>query len=221
MGRDSGVRFADRNEAGRELAGRLTRYACKDTVVAGLPRGGVVVASEVAARLSCPLDVMVAGKLRAPGNPELAIGAVAEAGAVYLNREAIAALGVDHAYIEEEKRRRLEEAKERLARYRAVREKVPLAGRTVILVDDGVATGSTMIASVQAARAEGAARVVAAVPGGPEERLGAIAAMEEVTELVCLAAPEAFYAVSQLYTDFAQVDDDTVLDILAREAPGG
>lgn len=208
--------FADRRTAGGELAERLAHYASEDPVVVGLPRGGVVVAFEVAERLDSQLDVIIAGKLRAPENPELAIGAVTECGEVYLNKNAIRMLRVPAEYIEREKEERLRLVKERLSRYRSVKEKVPLKGRIVILVDDGIATGSTMIAAVQAAKAEGAKMVVVAVPGGPEDTLGTISAMDEVTETVCLTAPEVFYAVSQLYMDFSQVDDNEVVELLRR-----
>ena len=185
-------------------------------MVVGLPRGGVVVAFEVARVLGRPLDVIIAGKLRAPENPELAIGAVTEDGETYLNKRVVKMLGVDDVYIEGERRERMKLIQARLTSYRAVKKKAPLKDRTVILVDDGIATGSTMIAAVQAVSAEGAAKVVVAVPGGPKDTLGEITAMDEVSDVVYLTAPEVFYAVSQLYADFDQVEDAEVVGLLKK-----
>lgn len=206
--------YADRVAAGRFLAAKLLEYKGQSPVVAGLPRGGVVVAAEIARRLSCPLDVIVAGKLRAPFNPELAIGAVTEAGRVFLNKGVIAAALVTDAYIEKEKKARIEAVLEKLKRYRKVMGKTPLGGRVVIIVDDGLATGSTMIAAVQAAKAEGAARIIVAVPGGPRDTVERIGGMEEVDMVVCPVIPEEFFAVSQLYLDFTQTEDSEVVGIL-------
>lgn len=213
---DEKQRYADRAEAGRYLAGLLANYKDTGAVVVGLPRGGVVVAAEIASKLELPMDVIIAGKLRAPGNPELAIGAVTENGEVYLNRSAVDMLGVTDDYLAREKEARLETVRRRLAMYRGVREKVPLEGRTAIITDDGLATGSTMISAVQAARAEGATTIVAAVPGGPGDTVERLSAMEEVDEVVCPLVPADFYAVSQLYLDFAQVEDSTVVELLER-----
>lgn len=206
--------FADRREAGRFLAARLDEYAKKDPVCAGLPRGGVVVAAEVACALGAAIDVIVAGKLRSPGNPELAIGAVTEDGEVYLNKEIISYLGVSRHYLEQEKADRLRVVRAKLSRYRQVIAKTPFSGRSVILIDDGLATGSTMIAAVQAAHAAGAAEIIVAVPGGPADTVERIKAMPEITGVVCPVIPDDFMAVSQLYADFSQVEDDDVVEIL-------
>jgi predicted phosphoribosyltransferase len=212
--------YADRAEAGRLLAEDLLEYADDHPVVVGLPRGGVVVAAEIAGRLKAELDVIIAGKLRAPFNPELAIGAVTEDGVAYINRASKIGLRIKDAYMEEEKRERLKAVKERLRLYRGVKKKVPLAGRTVIIADDGLATGSTMISAIQAAKASGAGRIIVAVPGGPPDTVERIGAMEEVERLVAPLVPEYFYAVSQLYLDFSQVEDDTVMEILRGFAGG-
>jgi len=206
--------FADRTQAGRFLAGALEAYRAERPVVVGLPRGGVVVAEQVALALEAELDVIMAGKLRAPYNPELAIGAITEEGLVFLNDIAVRSLRVTKEYLENEKKERLEVIGKRLKSYRAVRKKVPLAGRTVILVDDGLATGSTMISAVHAATAEGAKKIVVAVAGGPEDTLERLKATEGVSSVVCPLVPEPFYAVSQIYADFKQVEDDTVERIL-------
>lgn len=210
--------FADRKEAGKFLATKLTEYASKNPVCAGLPRGGVVVAAQVAEKLNCALDVLVAGKLRSPNNPELAMGAVTEDGEVYLNDGVITILRVTKRYIEEEKAERMHVVLEKLARYRQVIGKTPLKGRCVILVDDGLATGSTMIAAAQAAHAGGAAEIIVAVPGGPSDTVARLKAMPEVSRVICPVMPEPFYAVSQLYRDFRQTLDDEVVEILKEFA---
>ncbi len=212
--------YADRTEAGKALAERLVEFSGERPVVVGLPRGGVVVAAEIARRLKCDLDVIIAGKLRAPYNPELAIGAVTEDGHVYLNRSIVRDLRIRDNYIEEEKNARLAVISGRLALYRKVKKKVPLKGRTVIIADDGLATGSTMISAVQAAKAEGAGKIIVAVPGGPPDTVEVIKGMTEVDTVVCPMIPAAFYAVSQLYFEFNQVEDHEVVSIL-KEFGGG
>lgn len=213
--------YADRVAAGKLLAEKLLEHKGESPVVAGLPRGGVVVAAEIARRLSCPLDVIVAGKLRAPFNPELAIGAIAEDGHVYLNKGVIDGAFVSEAHIEKEKKARIKAVLEKLELYRKVKAKTPLGGRTVIIVDDGLATGSTMIAAVQAAKAEGAAKIIVAVPGGPIDTIERIRGMEEVDKVVCPVIPEMFFAVSQLYLDFTQTEDSEVEEILREFSDKG
>lgn len=206
--------YKDRKEAGKALAGELAGYAGKRPVVVGLPRGGVAIAAEIARALECDLDIIIAGKLRAPENPELAIGAVNEDGLVYLNETAIRGMHIDPDYVEKEKKERLNAIQERLALYREVKEKVPLRGRTVIIADDGLATGATMISAIQAARAEGARVIIAAVPGGPQDTIDRLKRMEEVDTVVCPIIPPLFFAVSQLYVYFNQVEDEEVLALL-------
>jgi len=206
--------YRDREEAGKALAALLKAYATKHPVVTGLPRGGVTVAAEISRALGCDLDIIIAGKLRAPGNPELAIGAVNEDGLVYLNETVIAEMYIDPDYLKQEKKDRLKAVQARLAMYRAVKKKVPLRERTVIIADDGLATGSTMISAIQAARAEGAKRIVVAVPGGPQDTVARIRGMEEVEEVICPMIPPLFFAVSQLYVSFDQVEDEEVMAIL-------
>lgn len=206
--------YRDRVEAGAYLAEKLKGYAGENPVIVGLPRGGVVVAAEVARGLKAELDVIIAGKLRAPYNPELAIGAITEEGHAYLNKQALRSLNVGDDYVEEEKAERLKAVKEKLRAYRAVKRKVPLKGRTVILVDDGLATGSTMISAIHAAHAEGASKIIVAVPGGPSDTVERLKTMEHVTEVVCPLVPPMFFAVSQLYFDFSQTEDIEVISIL-------
>lgn len=206
--------YEDRRDAGRALAEKLAPYATAHPVVVGLPRGGVVVAAEVARALKADLDVIIAGKLRAPYNPELAIGAITEDGRVYLNELAIRGLHIKPDYLEKEKKARLGAITERLSLYRKTKKKVSLKGKTVIIADDGLATGATMISAIQAASAEGADRIIVAVPGGPEDSVERIRGMKEVYDVVCPVIPPLFFAVSQLYADFRQVEDEEVLEIL-------
>ncbi len=213
--------YADRSAAGKALAPLLMKYRAERPVVVGLPRGGVAVAVEIARALGADLDVIVAGKLRAPYNPELAIGAITEEGQVYLNSLTIRSLHIKESYIEEEKKARLAAMKEKLAMYRSVRKKVSLKGRPVIIVDDGLATGSTMISAIQAAHASGSKKIIVAVPGGPADTLERIQSMDEVTETICPMVPDMFFAVSQLYHDFNQVEDSEVIAILREFQENG
>lgn len=210
--------YEDRRDAGQKLAERLQKFGKDKPVIVGLPRGGVVVAAEIARALNADLDVIIAGKLRAPYNPELAIGAVTEDGAVYLNDMAVRSLRIKPDYIENEKRERLRAVTERLNLYRKVKKKVPLKGKTVIIVDDGLATGATMISAIQASSASGAKKIIVAVPGGPQDTVDAIRAMKEVAEVVCPLIPSMFFAVSQLYADFTQTEDEEVVGILREFA---
>lgn len=203
--------FMNRTQAGKELAAALQKYRGNSkTVVLGLPRGGVVVASGVAKALGCPLDVIVPRKLGAPGNPELAIGAVAEE-AVVLDREIIESLGVPQSYIEAEILKEKKEAERRLALFRKGRPAGNWRGWTAIVVDDGIATGSTMRAAIAALKKMGAARIVAAVPVGPPET---IEALKKEVEVVCLYAPTSFMAVGQFYEAFPQTSDEEVIRIM-------
>jgi predicted phosphoribosyltransferase len=213
--------YEDRSAAGKALSRLLAKYSGDRPVIVGLPRGGVAVAAEIARALDADLDVIVAGKLRAPYNPELAIGAITEDGLVYLNSMAIRSLHIKESYIEEEKKARLSAMKEKLNMYRAVRKKVPLKGRTVIIVDDGLATGSTMISAIQAAHASGAKKIIVAVPGGPADTIEHIQNMDEVTEAICPVVPDLFFAVSQLYQDFSQVEDSEVIGMLREFQENG
>jgi predicted phosphoribosyltransferase len=209
-----GGRFVDRAEAGRELAACLEEYRATDTVVAGLPRGGVPVAFEIAAALELPLDVIVVRKLGVPYQPELALGAVGEHGVRVLNSAVALASGIgddERAAIE---RRERAEVERRAELFRAGRDAAPLAGRAVIVVDDGLATGATARAACQVARAAGATKVVLAVPVAPPETLAELA--DAVDELVCLLAPAGFSAVGEWYEDFTQTSDAEVIALLAR-----
>lgn len=208
--------YGDRREAGRALAARLAHFATRqDIVVLGLPRGGVPVAWEVAVALRAPLDVMPVRKLGVPARPELAMGAIAGDDTVVVNHAVTAMFGLDDATVRAAARVAWTELRHQERRHRAGREPVPVAGRTAILVDDGLATGATMRAAAVAARAAGAARVVVAVPVAAPEALGDLADVAD--EVVCVAAPAAFGAVGRWYADFGPTPDEVVQSLLASD----
>ncbi len=215
----SARRFADRRAAGRALGERLVDDLKEtDAVVLGLPRGGVVVAAEVATALAAPLDVLVVRKLGLPWQPELAMGAIAAVGDAVetVRTEAVlAAVHVDEETFAAVRDEELVELRRRERAYRGDRPPIALAGRTVVLVDDGLATGSTMRAAVVAVRRSEPAGVVVAVPVGSPSACAALA--PEVDDLVCLEAPRGFRAVGQAYADFTAIGDDEVRAALARE----
>jgi putative phosphoribosyl transferase len=206
--------YRDRIEAGARLAKELEEYRGEHPVVLGIPRGGVPVAAEVARLLGGELDVMVARKLGAPGHEELAIGAVTADGARYLNQEILQAVGVDDRYLTEITERQTAEAAKREARFRGPHGPIELRGRTVILVDDGLATGATMRAAARAVRGREPARLIIAVPVGAREAVAALA--EDADRVVCPAQPEPFIAIGLHYEDFGQVEDEEVLALLQR-----
>jgi putative phosphoribosyl transferase len=204
-------RFLDRAEAGGLLAEVVTGLVRPPVLVLGIPRGGVLVAARVAARLGAPLDVVVPRKVGAPGNPELAVGAVAD-GVQAIDEPAIRRLGLDMAAVRAEVARQTAEVARRTAAYRQGLPPLELAGRTVVLVDDGVATGWTCAAAASCTRRAGAARVVVAVPVGPPglaERLSPV-----VDEVAVLVTPDPYLNVGQVYERFPQVDDEEVLRCL-------
>jgi putative phosphoribosyl transferase len=209
--------FADREDAGRRLAARLAHLRGEPAVVLGLPRGGVPVAFQVAQALGAPLDVVMVRKLGVPSQPELAMGAVGEGGVRIINRQIVREAGVGEDELMAVQAREQAAVEARAARYRASWPRQPLDGRVAVVVDDGIATGSTARAACQVARAHGAARVVLAVPLAPpgwQERIGA-----DADELVCVSTPPGFFAIGGFYESFPQVPDDEVIALLRRAAP--
>jgi putative phosphoribosyl transferase len=207
------VLFVDRVDAGRRLAHRLRKLPRDGLVVLGLPRGGVPVAFEVARELGAPLDIIVVRKLGVPFQPELAMGAIGEGGVRILNQQVAKRTGVTAAEIDEAQTREEAELARRAGRFRGTRPRVPLAGRTALIVDDGIATGSTVRAACRVARAQGAARVVVATPVAPPDT---VASLQDVAdEVITLNAPQPFFAIGQFYEDFAQTTDDEVMQLLA------
>ncbi len=207
--------FRDRTEAGQVLAGRLSGYANRpDVLVLALPRGGVPVAYEVAQVLHAPLDVFLVRKLGVPGREELAMGAIASGGVRVLNEDVVRALGISPEVIKSVAAGELHELTRRERLYRGDRPLPDVTGRTIILVDDGLATGSTMRAAVAALRRRNPKRIIVAVPVGSAETCNEF--QGEADEVVCARTPEPFYAVGQWYEDFTQTTDEEVHDMLHR-----
>ncbi|MFL5802539.1 MAG: phosphoribosyltransferase [Roseiflexaceae bacterium] len=207
--------FRDRREAGRLLAATLTAYANRpDVLVLALPRGGVPVAYEVARALGAPLDVFLVRKLGVPGHEELAMGAIATGGVRVLNKEVVRALGIPDYVIEAVTAKEQQELERRERLYRGGRPPPDVRGRTVILVDDGLATGATMYAAVQALRQQQPASIVVAVPIAAPETCAELS--EEVDEIICAVTPEPFHAIGLWYEDFSPTTDEEVRDLLAR-----
>lgn len=208
--------FADREQAGWMLVDRLrahgTGAGTEKPLVLAIPRGGVEVGAVLARGLGAELDVVLARKLRAPHQPELALGAVSETGEVYLNHFAHAMTDAGDAYVEAERRRQMEEIARRKAMFRAVRPQAGIGGRTVILTDDGLATGATMIAALRTVRGAGAREIIVAVPVAAPDRLDAI--RPSCDRIECLIEPTDFWAVGQFYRSFDQVSDERVCDLL-------
>ena len=205
--------FESREEAGTLLADKLKKYG-KNCLVLAIPRGGVVVGAQIAHARSCPLEVIITRKLGAPGNPELAIGATTSKGGVVLDQELIKKLEVTKGYIRSELSRQQKEARRREKVY-LKGEPINITDKTVILVDDGIATGATIEAAIQAVREERPARVILAVPVAPPHTVERL--KNEVDELVVLSTPEHFWAIGEFYSSFPQISDEEVVSIL-REA---
>ena len=206
--------FKDREEAGRILANRLTKYADQTPIVLGLPRGGVPVAFEVAKALKAPLDVYVVRKLGVPGHEELAMGAIASGDVRVLNKPVVEDLRISEAAIETETRKEQEELKRRELLYRGKRPPLDVSNRTVVLVDDGIATGSTIKAAIAALKKQKAGRIVVAVPVAPASTIDEL--KTEVDEVICVSTPEFFHAISLWYDEFPQTSDEEVRELLKR-----
>lgn len=205
--------FQNREQAAHLLVEKLTLYRGQNPLVLAIPRGAVPMAKIIAEALDGEMDVVLVRKLRAPGQPELAIGSVDETGQVYL-ADYVYELGISDDYIEAEKRVQLETLHKRRSMYTPIRRPVDPSQRIVIVVDDGIATGSTMIAALRALRAKNPAKLIVATAVVPPETLRRI--KEEADEVVCLAVPDVFYAIGSFFQDFSQVSDEEVVAILQQ-----
>jgi predicted phosphoribosyltransferase len=208
--------FRNREEAARLLALKLKGRRLREPLVLAIPRGGVVTGAVLADELGADLDVVLSRKLRAPEQLEFALGALSEDGRVYLNPDAEMILDLLAGYLAQEQRLQAAEIARRAARIRAVRPREPIAGRSVIVTDDGIATGSTMIAALQTVRAQKPRELIVAVPVAPPDRLAEV--RQWCDDVVCLMSPPEFRAVGQFYLDFAPVEDGEVLDLLRQSA---
>jgi len=204
--------FADRRDAGRQLAEHVARLGLREPLVLGLPRGGVPVAAEVAARLGAQLDVLLVRKIGCPWQPELGLGAISEGGIRTLNARLIAEAGVDEGQIETIVARETAEIERRARGYRGDRPAAPVEGRTVVLVDDGLATGYTVRAAIAALRARGASRVVVAAPVAPADTEAELRSIAD--DVVVLVTPAWFLAIGEFYDDFTQTSDEEVVSLL-------
>lgn len=208
------MKFRDREEAGGRLAAELDDWAKEHPVVVALPRGGVPVGHEVARRLGAPLDILVVRKVGVPWHPELGMGAIAEGGFLSLTQEVIEHIGISEEELSDAVEEQRVEVEQRVRRFRGDRPRIDLQGRVVILVDDGIATGGTVRAAIQAIRAAGAKSIVLAVPVASADVLESLSA--EVDHLVCLLVPRELYAIGLWYEDFRQVPDEAVTASLGR-----
>lgn len=204
--------FRNREDAAQQLAEKLRGRELQDPLVLAIPRGGIVIGAVLARELGADLDIVLSRKLRAPGYPELALGAVSEDGQVYLTHDAQEFLGQIEEYLLEERRYQLAEIARRKKLFRGVRPHASLTGRSVIVTDDGIATGSTMIAALQAARTQSPHEVLVAVPVASPNRLPEVRRWCDA--IICLQAPKRFRAIGQFYEDFAQVEDEEVVQLL-------
>jgi len=207
-------RFENREEAGKKLAKKLLEYRGKVAIVFAIPRGGVVTAYEIAKVLDTPLDIIIPRKIGAPGNQELAIGAVTEDGTTILNTRLVTMLDISDAYIESEKAKQIEEIKRRVKTYRGERLRKEFEGKIIILVDDGIATGATVRAAIHSLRKGNPSFIIVAIPVGPPDTIQELT--REVDKLICLITYEPFFAIGQFYMDFSQVPDRDVINLLKK-----
>ena len=204
--------FRDREDAAHKLALALRELKLDNPLILAIPRGGVVTGAVLARELHGDLDVVLSRKLRAPDQPELAIGAISENGQAHLNRSAVQALGVTDEYLQQEKQHQLAEIARRKQLFRGVRPEVPVSGRAVVVTDDGIATGSTMMAALETVRPQRPSRLIVAVPVAPLDRLPAFE--DRCDQVVCLHSPVDFWAVGQFYQAFPTIEDEQVVELL-------
>lgn len=208
--------FEDRTEAGKSLLSEIQKLSLKDSIVVALPRGGVIVGKEISQGLQIPLDILLVRKLGAPFNAELAVGAIVEGQPpfVYLNETLIKVLKVSDEYLENEKKMQSQVLVRQNSTYRGSRVRVSLAGKSVILVDDGVATGSTIHAAILALKSQKPSQLIVAVPVAPPDAVSEMA--KQVKDVICLSSPPDFQAVGQFFRNFAEVSDEEVIRVLGK-----
>jgi putative phosphoribosyl transferase len=206
--------FRDRIQVGKLLAERIIELKVSKPLVLAIPRGGVPVAKEIALALRAPLDLVITRKIGAPGEPEFAIGAVTQDGDMIVDEETVRMFGITERYLQEEKARQTHEIRERLRKYRGNRPYPELAGKTVIIVDDGIATGNTMIAAIESLRRKNPSCIILAIGVAPRETVVKLSKVAD--QVVCLDTPEPFYAIGQFYENFEQVEDKEVTQMLAE-----
>ncbi|MCX6745772.1 MAG: phosphoribosyltransferase [Candidatus Parcubacteria bacterium] len=212
--------FKNRQEAGQKLAEKLNEFKSKkDTIILALPRGGVVTGFEIAKELNLPLDLVVPRKIGAPENEEYAIGAITETGEGIFNQEAIASLGIPQEYLDNKVAAEKKEAQRRLKTYRQDRPSLNLANKTVIIVDDGIATGLTMRAAIKSVKEKKAKKIIVAVPVSAQDSLKTIE--KEADQIICLDAPLFFGAVGAFYENFGQTTDEEVIDLMKESKDFG
>lgn len=204
--------FTDRKDAGIRLLEEISRFRGESPLILAIPRGGVVIAREVIMELGLDWDLIIPRKIGAPHNKEVAIGAVSYDGSYFADKEYVNMLGVSDRYIEEEAAFQLEEIKRRLKEYRGTDAFPEVGGRTVIIVDDGIATGFTLLAAIKSVKKQGARKVIIAAPVAPEDTVERLS--KEVDEVICLEVPEEFYAVGMHYESFSEVTDEEVAEIM-------
>lgn len=209
--------FRDRSEAGRKLAAALTEFKGKELVILGIPRGGVVVAGEVAKALGAPLDIVVTRKIEAPGEPEYALGAVTQDGEVIMDRQAAESLGASKEYLDAQVRKKREEVNERMKKFRGDAPYPDLEGKVVVIVDDGIATGSSVAAAVMSVKKRRPKEIVVAVPVAPKDAVETLTG--DGNRVVCLETPGPFLAIGEFYEVFNQVEDEEVKLVLDRNRP--
>jgi predicted phosphoribosyltransferase len=209
--------FRDREDAAQQLAQRLRGRTFHKPLVLAIPRGGVPTGAVLARELGAELDVVLSRKLRAPAQPELALGAVGEDGSVYVNQQAREIIGPLEGYLENERRHQMAEIARRKQLFRAVRPQASIAGRSVIVTDDGIATGSTMIAALQSVRTRKPRELIVAVPVASPDRL--VEVRRWCDDVICLHSPVEFWAIGQFYEDFSQVEDEQVVELLKQNQP--
>ena len=208
--------FKDRKEAGRKLTEKLAKYTNeKDIIVLALPRGGVAIGAEIAKKIGASLDVIITRKIRFPGEPEFAIGAIAENGKVALDDQIVKRYNIAQSYLDEEICIQKAEIERRLIAYRGGEKLVFIKDKTVILVDDGVATGFTIIAAINALKDEGVKKLIVAVPVSPQDTFLKLKSL--VDEIICLETPEVFLAIGDFYYDFEQLTDEEVMQLIQND----